>query len=104
MSVRENPHIDADAQFEILELRGGIVFGFDSEDGEPFACGFAFDRDLFDRRTVGNLSVKPNWNIADLAQPQQGAAARILELEAGLIVGERTAVPRWFPLVHPRYL
>lgn len=100
VGVLEDSHVDADDPLGILRLLWCILVHVDAERGIPLARGFAFDRDLFDGRVLGDVSVEVNRNLADLAQPQRGPTTRILEFEAGLVVGKRPILPRWFPLEH----
>ncbi len=101
MCVLENPHVDADGLLGMFWFLGrGFVY-VDAERGVPFTSGFSFDRDLFDARVLGNISVEVNRNLSDFAQPQDRPTTRILEFEAGLVVSERPILPRRFPLEHP---
>jgi len=58
------------------------------------------DRDLFDSRVLGNVSIKVSRDFTDFAQPQHGPTTRSLEFEVGLIVCERPILLSRFPLEH----
>ena len=101
MNVFEYANVDPNTPHWVLRFLGRVLVGVDTEDGEPLACGFLFDRDLFDGRVLGDVSVEVNRNPTDFAQPQHRPATRILEFEVGLVVAKRATLPRWFPFEHP---
>ena len=99
--ILQDTNVDSDDSFWILWLFGSVFVHVDTERGEPLARGLSLDRDLFDDRVLGNVSVEVNRNLADFAQPQYGPTTRILEFETGLIVGERPILPGRLPFEHP---
>jgi len=101
MSILENPHIDTDAFLGILRLLRRVFGGFDAEDGVPLAGRFAFDCDGLNIGVIGQLTVESERDFTEFREPQAGPTARILELEAGLTVGEAAVLVRCFPLERP---
>ncbi len=102
VSVLENPYVDADAPLGILGLRGWAVLGFDAEDGVLLPGGFAFDCDGLYLGLVGEVTVEGDGDFSEFREPQSDSATRVLELEAGLTVGETSVLVRCFPLEVPR--
>src|SRR6056297_2335962 len=98
MYVLQETNINSDDSLWILRFLGSVFVHVDAERGEPVARGFLLDRDLFDGRILGNVSVEVNRYLSDLAQPQDRPTTRILEFEAELVVGERPILPGRFPL------
>ena len=97
MGVLENPYVDTDALLGILGLRGRVVGGFDAEDGVPLPGRFLFDGDGLNFGVVGEVAVESEWDFSEFREPESGPTARVLELEAGLTVGETAVLARCFP-------
>ena len=101
MGVLENPHVDADTLLGILGLRGRVVRSFDTEDSVPLTGRFLFDRDGLDFGVVGQVAVEGEWDVSEFREPQSRPTTRVLELEAGLTVGETAVLVRCLPLERP---
>ena len=101
MSVRENPHVDTDTLLGIFRFRGSFIGCLDTEDSVPLSSGFLLNRDGLNVRFVGQVAVESERNVTEFREPQSRLAARVLELEAGLTVGETSVFIRCLPLERP---
>src|SRR6056297_710333 len=60
MGVLQDTNVNPNDMLWILRLLRGVFVHVDTEGGEPFTRGFLLDRDLFDGRIIGNVSVVEN--------------------------------------------
>jgi len=101
VGVLENPYVDTDALLRILRVRGRVVRCFDAENRVPLSSGFLFDRDSLDFGAVGQVAVEGERDFSKFREPQCCPTARVLELEAGLTVGETAVLARSLPVERP---
>ena len=101
MGVRENPNVDTDAPLEILRRFRRFTVPFDAERSEPLARRLLLDRDLFERRVVGDGAVEANRYIREFREGQYSPTAFLVELEARLTVRETAELPGGFHLSWP---
>jgi len=69
MSVFENLYVNTDTLLGILRFRRRVVWGFDTEDGEPPAGRLLFDRDGLDFGVVGQVAVEGERDFSEFREP-----------------------------------